>query len=385
MGKKAIIIGAGIGGLCSAIALQKVGWQVTIFDKAVELSEAGAGIVLAPNALNVLEKLGVCKEICSLGAPVGKAEIRNWDGKLLLNLPTHEQAKRYGTYSYLIHRAMLQSILLKRLVTDTNVQLNKEFHAFEQNEDKVTAIFTDGTKEVGDLLIGADGIHSAVRSQLVGFEKPRYSGYTALRGICTFEDERYLVEQGGGFEAWGPGKRFGFSQLGKGRVFWFAAINSPQLTEMEIGERKNIALGHFKGWYKPIEAVIDATEESVILHHDIFDQKPLTCWSKGRVTLLGDAAHPMLPNLGQGGAQAMEDAIVLANCLRENVSIPAALLNYEQKRIARTSKIVQHSRRMGKLVQMENPLATYIRNKVFKAIPPRILLERLNWVVGHKV
>lgn len=382
--KKAIVIGAGLGGLCTAITLQKEGWQVTVFDKANTLAGVGGGIVLAANAMKVLEKLGVAQKVRSEGAPIGKAEIRTWDGKLLVNLPTSMQAQRYGTHSYLIHRAVLQTILHNQLDTGTRLHLNKKLLKFEQDGKIVTAIFADGTREEGDILIGADGIHSSVREQLLGSEKLRYAGYMALRGICSFKDERYSVERGGGFEAWGPGKRFGYTHLGQGLTYWFAAINSPQGVPIPPVERKRYALDHFRGWYKPIEAVIKATDESAILAHDIFDRKPLSRWSQGRVTLLGDAAHPMLPNLGQGGAQAMEDAVVLARCLRENVSNEfAALLAYEQSRIPRTTKIVCQSRRMGRLVQLESPIAIGVRNLIVRAIPPNVQAERLHWMIGY--
>lgn len=385
MSKKAIIIGAGMGGLCTALALQKEGFQVNVFDKAAELSGAGAGIILAANAIRILEELGVAKEVISQGAKVGRAEIRTWNGKLITHLPTEEQANRYGTHSYLIHRSALQSILIDHLSSSTILQLNKKIVGFEQNHEKVTASFADGTVEEGDFLIGSDGIHSAVRERLVGFEQLRYAGYTALRGVCDYRDDYYIPEVGGGFEAWGPGKRFGFSQLGDGKVFWFAAISSPQGIDIPIGKRKLMAQKLFEGWYPPVRKVIDATKEDSILHHDVFDKKPLEHWSKGRVTLLGDAAHPMLPNLGQGGAQAMEDAVELVRCLTNPQNdVPSALLQYEKERKPRTTKIVNQSRKMGRMVQLENPVAMNARNAFLRLAPANTLVSRLDWILGYK-
>ncbi|MBP1155113.1 MULTISPECIES: FAD-dependent monooxygenase [unclassified Paenibacillus] len=384
-GSKAIIIGGGIGGLAAAIALQDSGWSVSVFEKTAELQVIGAGIVLAANAMKVLEKLGVADQVREQGCPVGKGEIRTWNGKLLVDLPVREQAQRFGSASYLIHRAALQSILYDQLKPGT-VHWGKQWAEWRQHEERVVAVFADAYEEAGDILIGADGIHSSVRQRLFGPTPLRYAGFTALRGIAVFDNERYTREDGGGFEAWGPGKRFGFSQLGGDRVFWFAAVNAPQGSLLPPGKRKQAALRHFRGWYEPIEAVIEATEESAILSHDIFDRVPLRRWSQGPVTLLGDAAHPMLPNLGQGGAQALEDALMLARCVSERPSqLPEALLLYEQRRIQRTSLIVSRSRRMGRLMQLEHTLAVTARNAVLRTIPPRVQMNRMAWLIGHEV
>ncbi|WP_409345533.1 FAD-dependent monooxygenase [Paenibacillus sp. MBLB4367] len=385
-GKKALIAGFGIGGLCAAIALQKAGWETVIFEKASERTEGGAGIVMAANAMKALGKLGAAERVRMEGMEVGMAEIRTWDGKLITKLPARKQAERYGSPSYLIHRAELRGILSDVLAPGTDVQFNKKLENWVQNKGKVTVTFADGTRAEGDLLIGADGLHSTVREGLFGHTPLRYSGYTALRGISVFRDERYPMAAGGGFEAWGPGKRFGFSHLGKGRIFWFAAINAPQGTMAPASERKRAALKHFRGWYDPIEAVIEATEGAAVLAHDIFDRKPASTWHDGCVALLGDAAHPMLPNLGQGGAQAIEDSLVLAACLEKHPSdIPAALLAYEQRRMARTNRIVRESRRMGRLVQLEHPAAIRMRNALLRAMPDRIQLGRLHWLLGYEV
>jgi 2-polyprenyl-6-methoxyphenol hydroxylase-like FAD-dependent oxidoreductase len=384
--QKAIIIGAGIGGLCAGLALHKKGWQIVVLEKSDSLTEGGAGIVLAANAIKALQKLGAAEQIKEQGMPVGKAEIRTWDGRMIMDLPIHEQGDLYGTPSYLIHRSRLQSILYHELTQEATVTFDKRLVDFEYKGEKVTALFEDGTKETADVLIGADGVHSIVREKLHGRAALRYSGFSALRGIAIFDDVRYSRELGGGFEAWGRGKRFGFSHLGEGQVFWFAAINAKQGAIIPQGMRKYAALESFRNWCKPIEAVIGATDDSAILAHDIFDCKPLQTWSKGRVTLLGDAAHPMLPNLGQGGAQAMEDAIVLADCLADNsTAVPSALQAYEQRRIPRTTRIVRESRRMGRLVQLENAAAITTRNLILRTLPPGLQVRRLHWLIGYEV
>lgn len=382
--RKAVIAGAGIGGLCTAIALQRQGWQVVIGDKREELTELGAGIVLAANAWKALQHLGAADAVLHSGSKVGKAEIRAWDGRLIVDLPTALQAKRYGHASCLIHRAALQSILCDRLIHSNHagIQLNRKLVGYKQDGAAVTVMYEDGTEEQADILIGADGANSTVRELMFGPEKRNYSGFTALRGIASYSDSRYSMERGGGFEAWGSGKRFGFSHLGQGQVFWFAAINSPEGEAKRTTNRKDAALRHFQGWYNPIEAVIAATDSAAILAHDIYDRKPLRTWSDGRVVLLGDAAHPMLPNLGQGGAQAMEDAVILADCLQDS-SVDTAIHSYEQLRIPRTSRVVRQSRRMGRIVQMENPAAILARNLLLRFMPGSLQVAQLDWLNGY--
>ena len=379
------IIGAGIGGLSVAIALQQIGQRVRVYERASELKEMGAGIVLSANAIKALEKLGVADQVRQAGSPVKKAEIRTPDGKLLVNMPVHKQAERYGTYSYLIYRPDLQRILYEKLMQDT-VKLGKKLSRIEQDRENITSMFEDGEMVKSDILIGADGVHSLVRQYIAEASELRYSGFTAFRGISHFEDDRFPVELGGGFEAWGNGKRFGFSHLGKGRVFWFAAINTPQGKLLAAPNKKHIALEHFKSWWGPISDVIDSTDEENILVHEIFDRKPIKKWHKGRVTLLGDAAHPMLPNLGQGGAQAMEDALILARYLKEfPQNVEQALSHYEKVRIPRVTKIVQGSRMMARMMQLGNPMAVKARNQLLRKVPDEFKIKRLDWILGYEV
>ncbi|MGV2941319.1 FAD-dependent monooxygenase [Mesobacillus sp. LC4] len=379
------IIGAGIGGLSAAIALQQLGQKVRVFERASELMEMGAGIVLSANAIKALEKLGIADQVREAGSPVKKAEIRTPDGQLLVNMPVHKQAERYGTYSYLIYRPDLQRILYEKLAPDT-VILGKKFSRLEQHRENITSMFEDGEIVYSKFLIGADGVHSRVRQNILGDSPLRYSGFAAFRGISRFEDDRFPVELGGGFEAWGNGKRFGFSHLGKGRVFWFAAINTPQGKLLAAPNKKQVALDHLKSWWGPISNVIDSTDEEDILVHEIFDRKPIKKWHKGRVTLLGDAAHPMLPNLGQGGAQAMEDALMLTRYLKRfPQDVEQALSRYEQERIPRVTKIVHGSRMMARMMQLENPMAVKARNQLLRKVPDELKIKRLDWILGYKV
>lgn len=386
---KAIVIGGGIGGLSCAIALRKVGWEADVYEKSAELTESGAGIVLAANAMKALERLGAADQVRAAGAAVGVAELRRWDGKLLTRLPVEKQALRYGTPSYLVHRGTLQRILYEQATAvGVRVYAGKLCAEVSKYGDGAEVRFSDGTEVYGDVVIGADGYRSAIREQLFGHAALRYSGYKAVRGIARLEDARYPLSAGGGFEALGPGTRFGFSHLGEGRIFWFAAINAAegQGAAMTQEEHKQLALRQFEDWYAPVPAVVEATPSSALLTHAIYDLPPLKQWSKGYVTLLGDAAHPMLPNLGQGGAQAMEDALVLANTLRDKPAgkdLVKALQAYEQARLPRVRRIVAQSRMMGRMMQLESPLSLAARNLAFRLAADRLFVARLHPVVGY--
>jgi 2-polyprenyl-6-methoxyphenol hydroxylase-like FAD-dependent oxidoreductase len=342
---RAMIVGAGIGGLTTAIALRRAGIEATVFERAGEIKEVGAGILLAANAVRALGELGLLHEVRQLGTPASAGRIHSWRGKTLAEVPARELEKTFGAPSVAVHRADLQGFLLKE-AGEKNVVLGENCSGFEQDDAGVTAIFADGTVERGELLIGADGLYSTVRARLFGREKPRYAGYTAWRAVV--KPGRELLPWGTGFESWGRGVRFGCAHIGGVRVYWFATRNAPE------GERDSplgspsgpkVALRRlFDGWHHPVPDLIAETEEWAIRRDDLYDRAPLSgSWGEGRVTLLGDAAHPATPNLGQGACQAIEDAVVLARCLEQIVranakdSVPSALRRYEGLRGERTA------------------------------------------------
>ncbi len=313
----------------------------------------------------------------AIAAQATRATIRSWQGEILSETPVVELTKQFGVAFRAVHRADLQAMLLKAL-GDGVVQPGAQCISFTQDRAGVRVQFAGGQEAYGDVLIGADGIHSVIRAQLFGQAKPRYAGYTAWRGVTSFEQD------GNVFESWGRGSRFGFVPLSQGRVYWFATRNAPEGKADGASGSKRELLDLFAGWHEPIEAVIEATEEGAILHNDIYDREPLHQWSKGRVTLLGDAAHPMTPNMGQGACQAIEDALVLADCLHNASCIETALQTYEQRRIKRTNAIVKRSRDIGRVAQWENPLACSVRNAILKRTSSGMLLKQLGWVVGYE-
>jgi 2-polyprenyl-6-methoxyphenol hydroxylase-like FAD-dependent oxidoreductase len=376
---RALIIGGGIGGLCAAIALRQAGIDVTVFERVTQMHEVGAGLTLWTNAVRALQKLGLADALQAIGTSCTRATIYSWQGKILSETPVDELLRKFPVASLGVHRADLQAVLLSALGKDV-VQLGAQCTGFTQNETGVCASFSDGKEAWGDILIGADGIHSVIRSQLFAQAKPRYAGYTAWRGVTSFQVER----TGEAFETWGSGKRFGFVPLNQGRVYWFATCNTPQGSADATTGRKGELLDLFRGWHEPIEALIEATEESAILHNDIYDQKPLHRWGEGRITLLGDAAHPMTPNMGQGACQAIEDAVVLAACLHNTSDREVALRAYEEERMKRTATIVKRSRAIGQVAQWENPLACSIRNALLSRTPSSALLKQLEWVVAYE-
>jgi 2-polyprenyl-6-methoxyphenol hydroxylase-like FAD-dependent oxidoreductase len=204
----------------------------------------------------------------------------------------------------------------------------------------------------GDLLIGADGLHSAVRAACFGREAPRFGGYTAWRAIARFDIGRLTPG-----ETWGRGRRFGQWGMSGGRAYWYATLTVPEGQGDPPQGRKRGLLDLFRGWHAPIEELIEATDEPAILRNDVYDRLPLPRWSVGAVSLVGDAAHPMMPDMGQGACQAIEDAVVLAACLARTGDVAGAPRASMSCRIPRTSRVVRESRRAGTIAQWSNPLA----------------------------
>ena len=186
-------------------------------------------------------------------------------------------------------------------------------------------------------------------------------------------------------ETWGRGQRFGIVPLSDGRVYWFATMNAPEGTKDTETDAKQQLLRLFQRWHEPIVPLIEASESSSILRNDVYDRNPLAKWSVGRVMLLGDAAHPMTPNLGQGACQAIEDAPVLAVCLRKSAGVVAGLSEYQRRRVPRTSRIVLESRRIGEVGQWKNPLLCWLRDAAMRVTPSRMTVRHMDAVAGYRV
>jgi 2-polyprenyl-6-methoxyphenol hydroxylase-like FAD-dependent oxidoreductase len=365
-GLQAIIIGGGIGGLTAAIALRQVGVAAVVYERAPNLEEVGAGLSLWTNAMLALSTLGLAEAVRVAGGPVEQSQVRTWDGRVLAAMPVGQVSAKLGSKPVCIHRADLQRVLLEALGEGV-VQLGLECTGFRQDEAGVIARFTNGKEAWADLLVGADGLHSAVRAHLLGHEKPRYAGYTCWRGTTLYDDP--ALSGGISFVSWGRGREFGALSIGRGRVYWFGTTNAPEGSPDPPIGRKQEVLETFRGWHSPIEALIEATAPDAILRNDVYDHKPVQGWGEGRVTLLGDAAHPMTPNLGQGACQAIEDAVVLARCLARETGVASALRKYERERRARTAFISRMSWRNGQMERWENPLACGVRNALVGLLP----------------
>ena len=378
---RVLIIGGGIGGLVTALALQREGINATVFERVKELHEVGAGLTLWANAIQALQKIGFTDALETIGKPITRSAILSWQGNTLSETPMEALTRRFGTPIMAVHRADLQATL-RKAVGEGVVHTDATCVGFEQDGTGVRAHFADGQEAYGDLLVGADGIHSVIRSQLFGATRPRYTGHTAWRGTAHITPRQWYEKMA--TETWGHGRLFGLVPLTQGRMYWFASLNTPEGMHDKEHGRKQELLELFQTWHEPVSSVIEATEACAILRNDIYDRPPLRHWCNGRVTLLGDAAHPMTPNMGQGACQAIEDAVVLAACLKAENDVNAALHTYEARRLKRTNKIVQQSLRIGRVALLEQPLAANARNTLFKVMPTRLMLKQLDWVLKYE-
>ena len=340
-GRRIAITGGGIGGLAAALSLIKAGFDVQVYEQASVLREVGAGIQISPNASRILHRLGLADELAQFGVRPKYWQQRRWqDGRLLLQTPLGvEVEQEFGFPHYQCHRADVLAMLAKAMPAE-RLHLGHSLTAFTDTGTGVELKFSNGATASADVLIGADGIHSTVRSILFGADAPEYTGCMAYRGLVPVEKLRHLdldvVAQ-----IWmGPRQHLVTYFVAGGRLLNFVAnIETENWTRESWNERGDPAelRARFDGWDPKVRAMLEAVEETFMW--GLFDRAPLTGWSVNRVTLLGDACHPMLPYMAQGAAQALEDGAVLAACLSGNEDAAAALRRYEQLRLPRASAV----------------------------------------------
>jgi 2-polyprenyl-6-methoxyphenol hydroxylase-like FAD-dependent oxidoreductase len=361
------IIGGGIGGLTTAIALRKVGFEPEVFEQAPELLDVGAAIAIWPNATRVLERLEVAEKILERAGVMKEIRWLDQNGRLINKVSISETSPAVA-----LHRADLQHILVHAL-PPSSIHLGCTFVAYTPRGDKIVASFANGELTEADFLIGADGIHSRVRAQFINDGDPVFRGYTVWRGISPTVPT--AIPPATAIEIHGNGKRFGIGPVGLGRVGWWAAANSTAETDR---------LSHlFDGWYRPIRELIEATPPSSILKTGASDRESNKNWGSGRLTLLGDAIHPTTPNLGQGGCLAMEDAMVLARCFQKYGASEEALRRYERCRYKRTTAVSRYSRYYGNVGQWENVWARGFRKATLALVPEALALRLMQIVFDY--
>jgi 2-polyprenyl-6-methoxyphenol hydroxylase-like FAD-dependent oxidoreductase len=378
---RVIVVGAGVGGLTASIALRSAGIEVLVFDQlgGVGATAVGGGFHLWPNAIGALRELGLAEVVRARGAPIESTEFHSSRGRKLAEWPIGEIARELDAFDVGMSRKDLAGVLHEAADLDS-VSASAKLVSFDDDEGGVRARFADGREERGDVLVGADGLRSTVRSQLMGADDPDYAGYVQWQTLI--EGGQDLFPAGVERITFGPGKRTVMHHVGGGRLFWACVIYGPADAGGKPAGRKAKLLDGFGGWPEPIPTAIDATPEEEIVGLPIFDRKPVKSWGRGRVTLLGDAAHPMTTNTSQGGNQAIEDGVVLARLLSAGQDVASALRAYEERRIARTTPLVKNSRWVSDLNAWRHPLRVGLRNGIFTVGLPRKGLKDLRRAVA---
>ncbi|MER7793174.1 FAD-dependent monooxygenase [Streptomyces sp. NPDC097640] len=358
---KAVVIGAGIGGLTLAAALRQVDIDVEVYERATELRAAGSGLGVLSNGGAALDALGIDIGLEKRGQVLQRFGINDAEGNHITWYPIPELSEELGLPpTVVISRSALQQGLLEA-VGDTPITLGAAAVGYENGPDGATVRFADGSRAHGDIVVGADGINSAVRRQITGPEPVYEAGYVCWLAIVPFSHPSF--ETGSVLHYWGSGQRFGLLDVGHGQTYWFGTKNMSVERAADWRGTKDEIVQAYAGWADEVQAAIRVTPEEDIIAIPARDRAFLEHWGDGRVTLLGDAAHPMLTSLAQGAGMAIEDAVVLAGTLARAGDLTAGLRSYEDQRRERTRLMVNASRALSEQEQLEDPRQRHERDE----------------------
>jgi 2-polyprenyl-6-methoxyphenol hydroxylase-like FAD-dependent oxidoreductase len=365
---KAIIVGAGLGGMCAALELRRAGFEPLVLERRSELGEVNTGLSLWAFAIRRLADLGLSQPE-AFGSPIERLVHRSAGDRALTDLPVPGAA---GALSYDVHRGELQR-RLAGAVGDERIQLGRRCVSVADSDRGVEARLEDGSTEAGDVLIGADGVASGVREQVAGPFRLRRQDIGVWRGIAALGEQdfprglhlRYLGERG----------LFGIGRLTPTTVRWYAGAPFPDARPSSGEEAKSLALATFEGWPGRVRDVLERTPADDYLFNDTPHARPFRAWGRGRITLLGDAAHPMLPTLGIAGGVAIEDAAALGECLRDGEPV-AALRSYERRRRPVARRVTLAAAAFERTLMLGGPAAS-VRDLGFRVAPQRLVLRWL--------
>ncbi|MEO3794354.1 FAD-dependent monooxygenase [Nonomuraea sp. B10E15] len=387
---KAVVIGGGVGGLTAGVALRREGWDVTVLERAAHLAPVGSGLAMAPNALKALDTLDLGDRIRELGRFEGQVGIRRPDGRWLVHTTEDDALARYGDSMVVLLRAALMDVLADAL-GGARLRLGVTV----SDVDAARGVVRTGEGDLeADLVVAADGIHSATRGALFpGHPGPAYSGVTAWRALIPRSD---LPIQS--TETWGKGLLIGVhllageaGDIGKAghaedTVYVYATDVSPA-GAVHADEREEL-LRRFGDWHEPIPSLLRAADPANIIRNDIFSfGTPLPALHTGRVAFVGDAAHPMAPNLGQGACQAIEDAVVLARLAGGSPAVEEVLPAYTAARLDRTWRVVRQSMTINRMTRLRHPLAVRLRDlgmSTAARLSPDLMLRSMHDVLGWR-
>jgi 2-polyprenyl-6-methoxyphenol hydroxylase-like FAD-dependent oxidoreductase len=376
--KRFAIIGGGIGGLSLAIAMQRKGFHVTVYENTPVIKPLGAGLGLAANAVRAFTEIGISEDVLEAGSVLKKVSIKNQQGKVLAQTDSQKISKKYNVVNnFTIHRADLHDVLLRHL-SEGSLQLGRCCVDFVQDKSGVKLTFQDGSISEADYVIACDGVHSLFRKKLLPESKPRYAGYTCWRAVI--DNVPAGVDLNETSETWGQGSRFGIAPLNNNRLYWFACVNAPENDQQKRSYGIKELSKHFSEFHSPIPEILQHTKDHQLIWNDIIDIKPLKRFAFERILLMGDAAHATTPNMGQGACMAIEDAAILANTIADSQSVEAAFATFEQKRIHRTTTIVNESWQLGRVAQWENKLLILLRNILLQLTPSSVAEKQIRFI-----